>query len=115
MRNLLLLLLALVTTLVLPGSATPQNEQCVSRDQLIQALTDFGNLKTGMSRQDIERSFVLDGGMNFRNHSYYVYSKCDLIRVEVTFEPDTTVKDGFSPRDRVTQLSKLYLGFPSKD
>jgi hypothetical protein len=88
---------------------------CSTRDQIEQALIDFGHLKSGMTRQDVERYFVLDGGMNFRGQSYYVHQNCNLIRVEVTFDLDPKLQNGFSPRDTITKLSKLYLSFPSKD
>jgi hypothetical protein len=88
---------------------------CPGRGQIEQALQDFGHLKNGMNRQDVERYFVLDGGMNFRGKSYYVHKGCNLIRVEVTFESDPELQNGFSPRDKITGVSNLYLGYPSKD
>jgi hypothetical protein len=99
----------------IPSLQAQPERNCSACAQIQQALEDFGHLKSGMNRQDVERHFILDGGMNFRGQSYYVYQKCDFIRIEVTFELDASVQNGFSPRDRITKLSKLYLGFPARD
>jgi len=68
-----------------------------------------------MTRQDVERYFTLDGGMNWRGQSRYVYQKCDLIQVEVTFEPDPKEQKGFSTHDKIIKLSKLFLDYPTRD
>ncbi len=68
-----------------------------------------------MSRSDLERYFVMSGGMAFRDHTNYVYRKCGYIRVEVDFSPDPAVEREFSPNDVVTKTSKLFIDYPSKD
>jgi hypothetical protein len=78
-------------------------------------LEDLGRLKAGMTRRDAEQYFALDGGMNFRGQMRYVYGKCELIQVEITFEEDPDVRNDFSQKDKITNLSKLFLAFPSKD
>lgn len=113
MRKCFLILLLLAAgQLSLQAGQKADTSACA---QIEQALQDFGRIKTGMMRHDVERYFTLDGGMNFRLQTYYVYRKCDLIKIEVTFESDPDVKDKFSDRDKITKLSKLYLDYPSKD
>jgi hypothetical protein len=68
-----------------------------------------------MLRRDAEQYFVLDGGMNFRGQTRYVYKKCEFIQVEITFEEDPDVRNDFSQKDKIASLSKLFLAFPSKD
>jgi hypothetical protein len=96
----------------LPAQSLPSCSAC---GQIAQALEDFGHLKAGMTRRDAEQHFALDGGMNFRGQTRYVYKKCDFIGVEITFEEDPTVRNDFSQKDKITNVSKLFLEYPSKD
>jgi hypothetical protein len=57
----------------------------------------------------------LDGGMNFRGQTRYVYGKWEFIQVEITFEEDPDVRNDFSQKDKITNLSKLFLALPSRD
>jgi len=88
---------------------------CPACGQVEKALEDFGHLKAGMLRRDAEQYFVLDGGMNFRGQTRYVYGRCEFIQVEISFEEDPDVKNDFSPKDKIASLSTLFLAFPSKD
>jgi hypothetical protein len=97
----------------LPAQSPPAS--CPPCGQVVQALEDLGSLKAGMTRHDAEQYFALDGGMNFRAQTRYVYKKCEFIQVEVTFEEDPDVRNDFSQKDKITKLSKLFLEFPSKD
>ena len=96
----------------LPAQSPAGSSAC---DLIAQALEDSGHLKTGMTRRDAEQYFALDGGMNFRGQTRYVYKKCDLVKLEITFEEDSSVQNDFSQKDKITKLSKLFLEFPSKD
>jgi len=96
----------------LPGQSLPNCSAC---GQITQALEDSGHLKAGMTRRDAEQYFSMDGGMNFRGQTRYVYKKCDFIKVEITFEEDPNVQNDFSQKDKITTVSKLFLEFPSKD
>ena len=88
---------------------------CSACGPIEQALEDSGQLTAGMTRHEAEQSFSLDGGMNFRGQTRYVYKKCDHIKVEITFEEDRGVHNDFSPKDKITNRSKLYLEFPARD
>ena len=88
---------------------------CAACGQIAQALEDSGQLKAGMTRRYAERYFALAGGMNFRGQTRYVYKKRDFVKVEITFEEDPSVQNDFSQKDKITNLSKLFLEFPSKD
>lgn len=96
----------------LPAQSRPGCSAC---GQIEQALEDFGHLKAGMTRRDAEQYFALDGGMNFRGQTRYAYKKCEFIKVEITFENEPSVQNDFSPKDKITNLSKLSLEFPSYD
>jgi hypothetical protein len=79
------------------------------------ALQDFQRVKVGMTRKDVEKYFVQDGGMNFRGRTFYVYRKCDYIKLTVSFTPDPSVDPGFSPNDTITELSRLIIDYPTRD
>lgn len=115
MRKRILVILMIVSASaapILPAQSLPACSPC---GQVEQALEDSTRLKAGMTRRDAERYFALDGGMNFRGQTRYVYKKCDFVKVEITFEEDPSVQNDFSQKDKITNLSKLFLEFPSKD
>jgi hypothetical protein len=114
MRNLLIVLLMIRAScaLILPAQSRPGCSAC---GQIPQALEDSLHLKAGMTRRDAERYFALDGGMNWRGQTRYAYKKCDYVKVEISFEEDPSVQNDFSQKDKITNLSKLFLEFPSKD
>ena len=111
-KHIVILLLLVIGT---PSLQARSDVSSSAHEQIEQALKDFGNLKVGMTRQDVEVYFTLDGGMNWRGETRYVYHKCDLIKVKITFELDPKMQNDFSVHDKVTKLSKLYLEYPSMD
>jgi hypothetical protein len=114
MRKLAIILL-LISASVAPILPAQSSTGCSACGQIAQALEDSGRLKVGTTRQDAERYFTLDGGMNWRGQTRYVFKKCDYIKVEISFEEDLSVQNGFSQKDKITKLSKLFLEFASKD
>jgi hypothetical protein len=113
-----LLLLAVCFLLNFPSSnaqSQPQGTDCRSCTVVERALRDFQGIKVGMSRRDIERFFVVAGGMTFRNHTSYVYRDCEYLRVDVDFKPDTETENTFSPDDKITATSQITVSYPAKD
>ena len=80
-----------------------------------EALTAKDNIKPGMTRSEVEKYFVLDGGMQFAEKTRYVYRNCDYLQVEVEFNLKPSGKDLRSPNDVVTAASKLFVAHPAKD
>lgn len=115
MRNSIFVFLMIVSASAAPISPAQSLPGCSPCGQVEQALEDSARLKAGMTRRDAERYFALDGGMNFRGQTRYVYKKCDLVKVEITFEEDPSVQNDFSQKDKITNLSKLFLEYPSRD
>ena len=115
MRKLIIVVLTLAVASVTPPLPAQSRPGCSACGEIAQALEDFLHLKAGMTRRDAERYFALDGGMNWRGQTRYVYKKCDFVKVEITFEEDPSVQNDFSQKDKITRLSKLFLEFPSKD
>lgn len=72
------------------------------------------NIKPGMTRQSLSRSFEQDGGLQFRSQGRYVYKHCAFIKVDIEF---AVVDDGpdFSLDDKIVKVSRPYLEYPSSD
>ncbi len=115
MSKWLYVLLVLIIANVAPNVPAQSAPGCPSCGQVEKALEDLAHLKAGMTRRDAEQYFALDGGMNFRGQTRYVYKKCEFIQVEINFEADPEVRNDFSQKDRITNLSKLSLAFPARD
>ena len=81
-----------------------------------EALQETGKLKPGTTRDKVEVSFVLDGGLNFVMTSRYSFRKCRSIKVDVEFSDREggSPKD-FSATDRVVKVSRPYLEYPAFD
>lgn len=115
MSKWLYVLVVLVIANVPSNSPAQSPPGCPACGQVEKALEDFAHLKAGMMRRDAEQYFALGGGMNFRGQTRYVYKKCEFIQVEIMFEEDPQVQNGFSQRDKITNLSRLFLEFPLRD
>jgi hypothetical protein len=88
---------------------------CSSCSVVDQALGDLEQVKAGMTRAELEKSFVMDGGASFRLRTVYVSRRCSYLKVDVDFDPDPGVDRDFSPKDTITKISQLYAAYPSKD
>ena len=115
MSQWLYVLIVLIIANVAPNVPAQSDPSCSACGQVEKALEDFAHLKAGMMRRDAEQYFTLDGGMNFRGRTRYVYKKCEFIQVEINFEEDPEVRNDFSQKDKIASLSKLFLAFPSMD
>lgn len=75
-------------------------------------------IKPGMTRSDLFRVFVAEGGISTRTHMTYVYKHCPLIKVDVDFSPvdasgatdeNAAAVSPESPADRIIKISRPYL------
>jgi hypothetical protein len=82
---------------------------------LEQALADYGQLKPGGSRAEVERYFSRDGGFQTSGSTRYVYAKCEYLHVDIEFEVAKPSDVTLSSTDKVTKISKLYAEYPAKD
>lgn len=63
-------------------------------------------IKPGMTRSDLLRVFTTEGGLSTRTRRTYVLKQCPTIKVDVEFSFSENEGD-----DRITQISKPYLGY----
>lgn len=81
-----------------------------------QALDAATRIEVGMKRRELNAGFLLEGGMQFRTNGRYIYRNCQYIKIEVEFDPISSGEPHvFSAEDRISQVSKLFIGYPVKD
>ena len=102
-------MIALATT---RGGHAQNPSSCAAVEQ---ALVDRGRIKAGVTRREIERHFVQDGGAQFPGNTRYVYARCRYLHVDIEFRAKSSTGDLFSPDDIVTNASKLYVDYSNKD
>lgn len=90
-------------------------QECSSCSIVDQALGDANQVKVGMTRAELEKFFVRDGGASFRLRTVYVSRRCSYLKIDVDFDADPGVDRDFSPKDVITKISRLYAAYPSKD
>jgi hypothetical protein len=114
-RKILISLIAFIALQLGPtlGRTQSQEPSCLL---IQQALTDYGRIKVGVTRRDVERYFTPDGGAQFPGATRYVYLKCAYMHVDIEFDAKGTLSKGlFSADDVVTKTSKLYVDYSAKD
>jgi hypothetical protein len=84
--------------------------------QVKRALDDSLQIKTGMTRREVEKQFEDDGGIQAREQTRYVSKKCPYIQVEIHFKLIASNNSlDFSPDDIVAKVSKPYLAYLAVD
>jgi len=81
-----------------------------------QALEDSRRIGAGVERQEVEKYFHYDGGVQFPDYARFTYPKCSYIKLEVRFDAARNRGGNpTSPHDKVRTVSKLFIGYPVKD
>jgi len=76
------------------------------------SLAGIQAIKVGMTRKDLLTLFQEDGGLQFMKGERYVYKRCPLIKVDVTFVADSEADHS---KDKIKSISKPYLEDPFYD
>lgn len=101
-------------------SAASQRQSGVSNSSpcaiVQQALTDAQHIKIGMTRREVERYFVEDGGLQFPQRTRYGSLKCAYLMLEIDFDlAPSRGRASSTPNDTVTKISKMFVEYPAKD
>ncbi len=74
-------------------------------------------IKVGMTRKDLLKVFVAEGGLSDRMQRIYAYRECPYIKVRVKFEPavGTLADRKKQAEDRIVTISQPYLDWPILD
>ncbi|HXJ96833.1 MAG TPA: hypothetical protein VMT20_28660 [Terriglobia bacterium] len=85
---------------------------------LLDRMVEAESIKVGMSRADLLRVFMSDGGLQKMPAAAYILRSCDLIKVDVEFR----FPEGTSPRNlppdaelTISKISKPYLELMTTD
>jgi len=91
----------------LPSSTPYDSEQA---RWIVANLPELKSIKVGMTRGELLKVFMEEGGISTLTWHRYVYRKCGYVKVDVEFAPVGN-KDGSTERsdDRITKISKPYL------
>jgi hypothetical protein len=69
------------------------------------------SIKPGMTRAELLKVFITEGGLWTGKHRTFVYHRCPYIKVDVDFtlsDPDQNVLEE-RPTDTISNISKPYL------
>ncbi len=72
-----------------------------------ESLREIQQIKVGMTRTQLLKVFQEEGGLSTPTQRTYVYSKCEIIKVDVTFQVQD--KNAEHPKDKITKITKPYL------
>ena len=114
----LMILVLCATLLWAPSLALCQSSQTPGSECALveRAFSAYQNIKVGMKRSDVEKDFIYDGGIQFRNHGRFAYRSCQYIKVDVDFEIKGDSRNiAGSPEDTVEAIPRLYIEPPIKD
>jgi len=114
----LVVVLALFSTAprALSADSPSKSTECCSTVQM--AIEAVAKIHRGMTRSEVEKSFVVDGGLFSRQQTRYSFRLCPLIKTDISFDLDPEKRGSFvtgSPNDVVSSVSKPYLEYPVKD
>lgn len=100
-----------------PRSAHSEGSPSDSCKLVEKALEDVRHIKAGMTRQELEKHFERDGGVQFQTPTRYWYPACHYIKIDVKFKMSASPRRNelLSPNDTVEEVSKPYLEYPARD
>jgi hypothetical protein len=91
-------------------SAQPTSNNDLTK-QISDILTECQKIKPGMTRAELLKIFITEGGVSTATHRTFVYRGCPYIKVDVDFtrsDPkQKVVKE--RPTDIISKVSKPYL------
>jgi hypothetical protein len=106
--------LPLVSLAIAQSAQQKPNPECCSL--VVAALEAVSHIHAGMSRAEVEKVFVVDGGLILRDKTRYSFRDCHWIKVEITFDRDKQAPGVIgAPKDTVKAVDRPYLEYPYAD
>jgi hypothetical protein len=103
----------LTATLILCSFSTPSfADRSVDKNltqQISDILKECESIKSGMTRADLLKIFITEGGLSSQTWRTFVHSRCPYIKVDVEFAPTESKQE--QPTDIITKISKPYLAW----
>lgn len=123
MRQAVFLCLAIFcgATFALSGELATKEGHTINRDWVVQVLKQIETIKVGMTRHDLLKVFMAEGGISTRLKRTYVHKECEVIKVDVEFIPAvipeyekrTRLSESQNqtemPGDQIIEISRPYL------
>ena len=114
-----ILLSSFIFLTTLPGSARVSREVREYTEWIAESLREMNTIEVGMTRGELLRIFMTEGGLSTGLMRTYVYRRCPYMKVDVEFEPvgrpahdaEGRVTLVESDEDLITQLSEPYLAW----
>ena len=80
-------------------------------------LRECQTIKPGMTRTELSKVFITEGGLSTATHRTYVYHDCPYVKVDVDFTPSDPKQAPLEerPTDIITHISKPYLDWSIGD
>jgi hypothetical protein len=122
MVSLLLAVFVWICTAAGQSPAKPLVADPALTRSMEQVLKDVSSVQSGMTRAELLRVFTTEGGLSTRDEQRYVYRRCPLIKVIVSFRRPADADDdwGGAPEeeragDIIQSISKPFLDYPIMD
>jgi len=121
--NFTIVMCILVSALISNGLAKDQEVEGKDRRDRVKwvakCLEDFQAIKTGMTREDVEKRFQMDGGLQGVSPVRFTHPECSYFKIDVEFsfkrDPQDQNRAIVSPDDKATKVSKPYIERPYID
>ncbi len=97
-----------------PGGRDPDHD--LTR-RISAALTECQKIKPGMTRAELLKEFITEGGLSTAAHRTYVYRDCPYIKVDVDFTPSDHNQKPVEEQltDVISKISPPYLQWSISD
>ncbi len=82
---------------------------------ILQVMRKIQTIKPGMTRGDLRKIFVEEGGLSARTQRKYVYKTCPYIKVDIEFSPSDNDRSTEKPEDTIVSVSRPYLEYSVMD
>ncbi len=115
MKRILWLFLLLTSASLI--SAQEIDRDGVHTKWIASVMDSIHTIKPGMTREDLMKVFISEGGISNRLHRTYVYRGCPYIKVTVEFKPLEQRNDSLTemPTDRIVTISVPFLQYAVAD
>ena len=96
-----------------PARISPSHINQEHTEWIAGALNSIQMLKIGMTRSDLMKVFMIEGGLSTTSQRTYVYRRCPYIKVDVKFAASSREKE--LPTDKIVEISRPYLTWSVMD
>jgi hypothetical protein len=118
MKSIYVLAAILISLLCFSRTQAQTTEQ-KQTDWIARVIKETGTIKKGMTRADLLKVFVEEGGLSTASRRTYAYRDCPYIKVDVEFDPvEKKAKTrGLTEnaKDVISKISKPYLDWSVMD